>query len=148
MPGDHWSDYIRDHPDSERYQHYQREEDLEDEIEIQREILEQMNREIDAVERAGDAEIAGVEQRIGQRIRDIENRELYSNARSRISILDIQLQDHVRRSHGSYHSVLARERRPRPLSEEQVRAHEAHHRGDRHRVVLYAVIVDSYRTKP
>ena len=133
MPGDHWSDYIPDRPDSERYQHYRREEELEDEIEIQREILAEFDREIDALEEAGDAEIEEVRQRIGNEIRTIEDRTAYRNAQSRISILDIQLQDHVRRRHGSYHSVIARGRRPRPsiLSEAAIEAHEARHRGDR-----------------
>ena len=127
MPGDHWSDYVPDPPDSERYQHFRREEELEEEIELQREIIEGFNMRIDALIEAGDEEIEEVRQRIGEQIRTIERTTRFRNAQSRLSVLDIQLQDHVRRSHGSYHSVIARERRPRPniLSEEQRAAHNA-----------------------
>lgn len=127
MPGDHWSDYVDDPPDSERYQHYQMEEDMENEIEVQREILREMDSEIDAIIREGDEEISEIRQRIGNRIEQIERRRAYRDAQRRLSLLDIQLQDHIRMEHGSYHSVVARARVPRPdiLSEEQIAAHNA-----------------------
>lgn len=124
MPGDHWSDYIDEPPDSARWQHYRREEELEEEIEIQREILAEMRREINAVIRRGDGEISEIRERIREQIRTIEDRRVYRDAQNRLSALDIELEDHVRESHGSYHSVVARGRRPRPniLSEEQADA--------------------------
>ena len=127
MPGDHWSDYIDDPPDSERYQHYRREEELEEEIEIQREILAEMRREINAAIRRGDGEISEIRERIREQILSIEDRRVYRDAQNRLSTLDIELEDHVRESHGSYHSVLARGRRPRPniLSDEAIAAHNA-----------------------
>ena len=86
-----------------------------------------MDSEIDAIIREGDEEISEIRQRIENRIERIEHRRAYRDAQRRLSLLDIQLQDHIRMEHGSYHSVVARARVPRPniLSEEQIAAHNA-----------------------
>ena len=118
MPGRHWSEHLSG-PDDPMYEHYEKEEDLEAEIAIQQEILRRMENEILAVRMEED-----------RRIYNIENREIYRQANHRLNLATIALEDQ-REEHGSYHSLRRRRPQPNILSEEQIAAHNAQHRGDR-----------------
>lgn len=114
MPGHHWSDHIT--PDDPRWEHYNKEEDLEDEIAEQRDILKRMEDEIIAIRMEED-----------ERIYAVENRRIYRQANHRLNLAIIALEDH-HTEHGSYHSLRPRRPRPNILSDEQIAAREAEQR--------------------
>lgn len=120
MPGHHWSDHIN--PDDPRWEHYNREENLEEEIAKQRDILKRMEDEILAIRMEEDG-----------RIYNVEQQRIYRQANHRLNLATIALEDHLG-EHGSYHSLRTRRPRPNLLSDEQIRmrraAMEASQRGE------------------